>query len=518
MNRFNTAGTNTEPMRSDISPFLSAVSQALGPAAVTADENTCAAYGRHTLPDGDRIPSAVVYPDSTEAVQALVRLANEHRTPLFPIGMGRSLGLGSRAPMRSGQVVVDLGRRMNRLVEVNQNLGYCVIEPGVTFNALHDALQQRGGTLMMSATAGPPDGSVLGNALEKGGGAGPLGSHFDSLCGIEVVLGNGDIIRTGDGGLDVAERPNWHATKYSFGPALDGLFTQSNYGIVTRAGLWLMRRPAHIRMFFFVFPDDDDLAEIIERIRVLKATNTVPTMIRATNDLYLLSSQMRHPRSGASPCPALTDAERRELHKTYGSGSWTVSGALYGDNEAATARSLERVRAAFEASRKARYISDEAAREIPYFQAAINSNSGWPAGEELNMLKWRRGEGAIWFTPGAPMVGATVNELQKICRAIANQNGLDYMTSFVCGSRFARSVHAILYNREDPHETGRADQCYRTMAEAFRERGIFVGRAPTSYHAHHQAQRSPGIVNACAAIKRALDPNSIIAPGRYGME
>jgi 4-cresol dehydrogenase (hydroxylating) len=510
--------TDDERHDANMASFVREVSEALGPAAIRADADTCAEYGQHTLPDSDHVPSAVVYPDSTEAVQTLVRLANKHSAPLFPISMGRSTGLGSRAPMRSRQVVVDLGRRMNRIIEVNEELGYCVIEPGVTFNALHDKLRQLGDNLMMSATAGPPDGSVLGNALEKGGGAGPLGSHFDNLCGLEAVLGNGDIVRTGDGGLDAEIHPNVHVTKYSFGPVLDGLFSQSNYGIVTRAGMWLMRRPAHIRMFFFVFPDDDDVAEIIDRIRALKMANAVPTMIRATNDLYLLSSQTRHPRWQTSPCSPVSDAERRELHKAFGSGAWTVSGALYGDSEVTTERLLERVRAAFEASGKAQYIPDEKARTIPHFHAAINSNSGWPAGEELAMLKWRPGGGAIWFTPGVLMTGAIVNELQRICRKIVNQNGLDYMASFVCGQRFARSVHAILYNRSDPDERERADQCYRMMSEAFRERGIFVGRAPTSYQAYHHAQRTRATVNVCTAIKNALDPNGIIAPGRYGIE
>jgi len=503
---------------SKVETYAAAVASALGAEATTTDARICAAYGRHTLPAADHIPSAVLYPDSTDAVQTMVRLANDYGTPLFPISMGRSLGLGSRAPMQSGQVVVDLGRRMNRIVDINHDLGFCVVEPGVTFDALYAEIKKRGDTLMMSATAGPPDGSVLGNAIEKGGGAGPLGSHFDNLCGIEVVLGNGDVIRTGDGGLDMPSHPNWHVTKYTFGPALDGLFTQSNYGIVTRAGVWLMRRPPHIRMFFFVFPDDEDLAAIIDLIRPLKAANVVPTMIRATNDLYLLSSQLQHPRSGISPCTPLSDAERRDLHKVHKAGSWTVSGALYGESEAATERGMERVRKAFEASGKARYIPDEEARAVPHFQAAVNSNSGWPAGEELNMLKWRPGEGAIWFTPGAPMIGSVVNELQRTCRAIANGNGLDYMASFVCGPRFARSVHAILYNRDDPDETTRADFCYRAMAEAFRDHGIFVGRAPTSYQAFHQAQRTPEIVKACSAIKKALDPNGIIAPGRYGIE
>ena len=69
------------------------------------------------------------------------------------------------------------------------------------------------------------------------------------------------------------------------------------------------------------------------------------------------------------------------------------------------------------------------------------------------MLKWRPGEGAIWLTPGAPMIGAVVNELQQQCRAIASENGLDYMASFVCGPRFARGVHAIIFDRTDPAET-----------------------------------------------------------------
>lgn len=498
--------------------FVTAVARALGPASFATDAGVCASYGRHTLPDADHIPAAVLFPDSADAVQTIVRLANEYRVPLFPISMGRNLGLGSRAPMRSGQVVIDLGKRMNRIVEVNDDLGFCVLEPGVSFEALYGELERRGGRLMMSPTAGPPDGSVLGNALDKGGGSGPAGNHFDNLCGIEVVLGNGDLIRTGDGGLDAAAHPNWHVTKYSFGPALDGLFTQSNYGIVTRAGIWLSRKPAHMRLFFFTFADDDDLAEIVDLIRPLKAANTVPTLIRATNDLYLLSSQEQHPRSGSADCGALSDGERRDLQKKYDAGAWTVSGALFGENEAATLRAMERLRKHFETSGKARYISDEEAREKPHLQAAINSNSGRPAAGELGMLKWRPGEGAIWFTPGAPMIGTTVNALQRECRRIANENGLDYMASFVCGPRFARGVHAIIFNRDDAGEREGADRCYRAMAEAFRERGIFVGRAPTSYQAFHQAQRTPQIVKATAALKAALDPNGIIAPGRYGIE
>lgn len=503
---------------SQLNAFLDTLRQSLGPDILSSNRQECAEYGHHTLPGADHVPSAILFPASTADVEAIVRHANAFRIPLFPISMGRNLGLGSRAPMRSGQVVVDLGRRMNRVVEINEELGYCVVEPGVTFNALYEALQSRGSALMMSPTAGPPDGSLLGNALDKGGGSGPAGDHFGNVCGMEVVLGNGDTIRTGDGGLDMSSHPNWHVTKYSFGPALDGLFTQSNYGIVTRVGIWLNQRPSAIRPFFFTFPDDDDLQEIIELIRAMKKKTLVPTLIRATNDLYLLSSQERHPRSGAPTAAPLSLAERRDLQQRYGVGSWTVSGALYGGSDETLKPGIDMLRAHFEASGKARYIPFEDAQAMPHLHAAINSNSGRPADGELGMLKWRPGGGAIWLTPGAPMDGQMVNAFQAQCRKIALDNGLDYMASFVCGPRFARSVHAIIYDRDKAEEAARADRCYRAMCEAFRERGIFVGRAPTQYQAFHQGQRTQQVVNACAAIKQALDPNGIIAPGRYGIE
>ena len=66
-----------------------AVVEQLGPDAVTSDPETCSAYGRHTLPDADHIPDAVLYPHSTHDVQTIVQLANSHRVPLFPIGISK---------------------------------------------------------------------------------------------------------------------------------------------------------------------------------------------------------------------------------------------------------------------------------------------------------------------------------------------------------------------------------------------------------------------------------------------
>ena len=497
--------------------FFADLTQRLGADAVNRSAETLQRYGENTLPGGDRCPAAVVYPRATKDVQEIVGAANRHRVPLYPISTGHNIGIGSRAAPAAGMVVVDLGRHMNRILEIDETLGFAVLEPGVTFQALADELARRGGKFMLSATSGPPQGGIVGNALDKGGGYGPYFDHFGMSCGMEVVLGTGAVIRTGDGSLDHADLPNWHVSKYSFGPILDGLFAQSNYGIVTRLGMWLMPRPPAIRSFHFAFADDDDLARIVDLARPLKLSNFVPTLFRIANDLYLCGAETASPEYALSGGRrAISDTGRKALQAKYGLGAWTVSGAFYGPSMAALEPQIERVRQHFTAA-GGRYIPHEQALDMPALRIAIDAFSGHPGVGELGLLKWRPGGGNSWFTPGTPLVGATAGALHRLARGLYEAHGLDYMTMWVAGGRFARGLHVIAFNREDSDENRRADRCYRDLAEAFARRGISVGRAPIDYFDQHMAALMPEFRDACRAIKRALDPNGVIAPGRYGV-
>src|SRR5690606_8865338 len=110
-------------------------------------------------------------------------------------------------------------------------------------------------------------GSLIGNALERGAGRTPLPyrDHFGAHCGMEVVLGNGDRVRTGMGALPNAG-PNWQAFPYGAGPLADGLFAQSNLGIVTKMGFWLLPEP-EAAMTGRIRPRRHD--DIIPLVRVL---------------------------------------------------------------------------------------------------------------------------------------------------------------------------------------------------------------------------------------------------------
>jgi len=257
--------------------FAESVRAELGGDAVDLTDETIARYGFNRLPGGDRRPAGVVFPASTRDVQVVVRLAGQHGMSLWPTSTGHNIGLGESSPVREGQVVLDLGKRMKQVLEVNETLGYAVLQPGVTFRQLRAELARLGDKLMLSATSGPPDGGVLGNALDRGAGYTPYFDHFGMLVGLEIVLPDGEVLHTGDGTLRGSRMG--YLNKSGFGPMLEGLFSQSNYGIVTSAAIWLMPRPPVTRAFGFTFPDDEDLGAIIDIVRQLKLANVVPTLM-----------------------------------------------------------------------------------------------------------------------------------------------------------------------------------------------------------------------------------------------
>ena len=168
-----------------------------------------------------------------------------------------------------GSVALDLGRNMNKILEVNVEGAFALVEPGVTFFDLHEYLVKN--NLRDQLWVDVPDvggGSIIGNAVERGVGYTPYGGkfahsceaikltaidHWMMHCGMEVVLPSGELIRTGMGALPDPSRPHedglrpdqvpgnraWQLFNYGFGPYNDGIFSQSNLGIVTKMGIWV---------------------------------------------------------------------------------------------------------------------------------------------------------------------------------------------------------------------------------------------------------------------------------------
>ncbi|KAJ0309092.1 hypothetical protein COL516b_002990 [Colletotrichum fioriniae] len=225
--------------------------------------NPCKSHDMHAVYTRDFFVScAIINPRSVPEVQDVMRLCNQLQMPVWPFSIGRNTGYGGAAPRVPGSLGIELGRHLNKVLEVNVDGAYALVEPGVTFAGLYEHLVKTG--LSEHLWLDVPDlggGSIIGrNTLERGVGYTPYGDHFMMHCGMEVILPDGTLVRTGMGALPDPSGGNsdlppheqkansaWQLFNYGFGPYNDGIFSQSSLGIVVKMGVW---GPEPVRKFF----------------------------------------------------------------------------------------------------------------------------------------------------------------------------------------------------------------------------------------------------------------------------
>ncbi|KAH7311952.1 hypothetical protein BKA65DRAFT_558582 [Rhexocercosporidium sp. MPI-PUGE-AT-0058] len=163
------------------------------------------------------LASGIAMLGSTEETAAIVKIANKYLVPLWPVSRGRNLGYGGAAPRLRGCIVLDMGGRMNKVLEIDEKNATALLEPGVSYFDLFNHPKtmdiRASGSTSLTLVCG---GSVMGNALDRGSGYTPYGEHFSMHCGLEVVLPTGDIMRTGMGALP--ENNTWQTFQYGLVP------------------------------------------------------------------------------------------------------------------------------------------------------------------------------------------------------------------------------------------------------------------------------------------------------------
>ena len=537
-----TADTGPREAEGDLDEALARWAEALGRQHVVGAGPELEARSRSTLPVSCK-PVALLRPGSRDEVAAALRIAAAFGRPIYPISRGRNWGYGDACPPTEGQALLDLGR-MDRIVEIDERLAYAVIEPGVTQGQLSQALEERGLALALDCTGAGPDASVVGNILERGFGHTPYGDRLRTVSGLEIVLADGRVLQTGFGHYAGARTAQ--VFPYGVGPALDGLFTQSGMGVVTRMGVWLMPKPEAYQLFFCSVAQDEDLGPAVETLRRLRLEGTLRSVSHIGNDLRLIS--------GAGPLGpqegALTRAQRLELRRAAGLGAWTIAGGLYGDaGQVAAAR--RRVRRALSGTGRKLFFFDErrlaqaervagalsrlgVARSLAPRVASLRSlfelNRGRPSNRFLAGAYWRRrggvppqgpsdpaaeGCGLMWLAPVIPATGEAALELVGLIEPIFNRHGFDaFLTLSTITDRCLGGVFTICYDREDAAETARAQACYEEAFDAAVDAGFPPYRAGVQSMAR-LARGSEVFWDVAADLKQALDPQGLIAPGRY---
>jgi 4-cresol dehydrogenase (hydroxylating) len=527
---------------------LGAMAAVVGVRHVRADPATRERYASSTAARPVR-PLAVVAPACTQEVTQLVGIAQAHGLALYPISTGKNWGYGDACALGSGQVLLDLSR-MNRIVQVDPELAYAVIEPGVTQRQLSDFLREQDIPLWADCTGAGPDTSFVGNILERGFGHSPYGNRLQHVAGMQVVLANGEVLETGFGHYPHARATNLFP--YGVGPFLDGLFTQSNFGIVTRLGIWLMPKTACINHFLCSVGEHAEVAAVVDALRPLRMDGSLRSIVHIGNDLRVLSGGRVFPWKSLRDESALPEALRKELCAAAGIGAWTVSGALYGSHaQVAAARAALRralrgtaARPVFITERKLR-AGALLARVLGYSPggqrlrakvalgaALFAMNRGEPNGRFLAGAYWRRRGGLpdgfpqhadpardncglLWISPVLPLRGADLLAVHALAAPVFRAHRFDLFATFsMINERSLGGVLTVAYDKEDADEVARAHQCYRQVFQLMMKAGYIPYRVGN----HSMAELDPhGDVywKTVARIKAALDPGNIIAPGRY---
>ena len=500
--------------KADFAGAVAAMRKVVGDEWVFADPEAVAPWRKSYTPDpyGKHVPVGAVCPETAEQVQAIVKIANQFRQPIWPVSTGKNMGYGQTTTAAPGQMILDL-KRMNRIISVDPELCTALLEPGVTYRQLKDYLVENNLPLWIDVPTVGPIASPVGNTLDRGVGYTPYGEHFMVQCGMEVVLADGEILRTGMGST---KNPSaWQAFKWGYGPYLDGLFTQSNFGIVTKMGMWLMPAPPVYKPFVIRHKKMEDVARIVEAMRPLRIANIVPNVVLMMGAAYQLAMFKRRGEvwDGAGP---ITDEAVAKAAEANNLGMWNTYIALYG-TEGMIAESEKIIRAAF-AAIDGEVLTQEEVGDNPWFHHHATLMQGGLNLDEIGLARWRgNGGGLAWFAPVAPAKGSETQGQVELAKQILGKHGVDYTAAFAIGSRELHHIIALLYDKSDAAEEKRADDCYREHVTGFGERGWASYR--TGVHAMDLVAQQFGTVNRAfnAKLKDALDPNHILAPGKSGI-
>lgn len=505
--------TNTMQVKPDVLALaLADFASVVGPDWVLSTEQDKSHYQDFFAVHPDQHqPSAAVAPANTEEVQEVVRIANRHKIPLWATGRGKNFGYGSAAPVMSGCVILDLTRM--KKIEFDADSGIVVVEPGVSFYDLYDYIENNNLPYWLSVP-GNSWGSVLGNALERGVGYTPYGDHAEHIHGLEVVLPNGDLVRTGMGAM--ADSPLWHLHPHGFGPNWDSMFVQSNLGVVTRMGLWLMPAPESVISLTMELDQPEDLGWTIDTLAPLRREGLIQQSPTIGN--WLRAIAVKSVRSDWYDKPGPFPAEVVERVKRENNIGWWSAGIRFYGRETVTRASADVVRKAFEKQGRTQvkeraWVEGQPRPPVPSFGVPITfalKNAGWYGG---------RG-GHVSFSPVLPQSGAAALEQLKRTWRRYDEYGIDFHPGFNLGQRHLTNINQIMFDRDDADMCDRVDKLFKALVADAAELRYGEYRAHISYMDLIQDTfdfNDHALRRLNETVKNAMDPNGILSPGKNGI-
>jgi hypothetical protein len=237
---------------------------------------------------------------------------------------------------------------------------------------------------------------------------------------MEIVLPNGELLRTGMGALpgkDGADNPTWESFQHAFGPSIDGIFSQSNFGIVVKMGFWLMPASGH-QSYMITFPREDDFEKIVDTIRPLalkRVLGNIPQLRHAIQELAVTGKPRKHWYTGPGRLPREVIRENVKKLPT-GDISWVFYGTQYGD-QASISSQLSIIKEEFAKITGSKFYLPSDVPADYYLHSRVQVCSGVPVLKELDWLNWKPNAAHLFFSPITPTKSKDARTIHDIIEA-----------------------------------------------------------------------------------------------------
>ncbi|MHA1377368.1 MAG: FAD-binding oxidoreductase [Candidatus Helarchaeota archaeon] len=460
---------------------------------VSTDPEDLYIYARDMTEAKPGDPEAIVMPNSPEEIQSILEIANDEKIPIIPYIAAANIG-GLTIPQHGG-IMVDL-KRMRSILKVDEISKYALIEPGVTFGHIKAYLEKNNPDFIYSYAFSPPYTSVVANALLEGLTEFSLrwGAMGDWIVGLEVVMPTGEIVKIGS----CATSDNWNM-KYPL-PDMSSLFIgwQGMTGIVTKMAVKLVPKPNIRNNISLMF---NDLPTMDKTLRTIVNKDLAHGEFSFTYETIKMLMGAKHPQ------PPLKDTEPRYMSALI----------LFSETKKENKLKQKTIKA----------IADQIAEEnnsrvgvVPMGKGdLIELPQALPSFMEYRgQIGEHRGAGMSWVGTYCPL-NTWTEAYQKGYEIMEKHDFTPLIFSKMMDSgHFIVVRYLVPFNKAVPGEPEKV----RAMLEELVDKATLPSGA-IPYKAPIWAAKKvfdvidPNWIKLARKVKKALDPNGIMNPGRWNL-
>lgn len=425
--------------------------------------------------DHDHRPEAAVWPTNAEQVSKILMTANKHRFPVTPRGAGTGLA-GGAVPVHGG-LVLDLCR-MNNILDIRIADRLAVVEPGVVYDDLQKALAPYGFFFPPDPASGKAC-TVGGNVSTNAGGirGAKYGVTRDYVMGLEVVLPDGRVTRTGS-----------HCMKTSSGYDLTRLFvgSEGTLCIVTEITLKINPKPLAFKTGAAYFATLHDAGRSVAEVM---QSGIIPSVLELLDDNTL---------------KVLRDHSNLDMPD--------VMAMILAETDGYT-----EAEASFQMNRVIDIFRKNKATQIRTARSAKEAEQLWQVRKSVSSVATKLGTANASEDVAVPM--SRIPDILVGISAIIRRHDLPFV---IFGHAGDGNLHPkIMYDRSDSDQASRVknavDEIFRLTCGAegtlTGEHGIGLAKAPYMGLEHDKTA-----LELMHSLKRLLDPNNILNPGKMGLD